>query len=79
MAWTPITGKADYASGFSNATAISFADETSVGTRAIDPVLNLSGTQDYGTLYQGNNSLSITPDPGNSGLSAPYAVVPGSE
>ena len=69
MSWTPITGKADYTNGLT----VSYADVTAVGTRAIDPVLNTGGTQDYSTYMQGNSANSITPDPGNSGLTAPMA------
>jgi hypothetical protein len=80
MAWTPVTGTANYASGFSNAADISPYAHTGVGvingSAAVDPFLNTSGTQDYTTYYQGGNGKSITPDPGNSGLSAPLAGGP---
>lgn len=80
MSWTPVAGKADYASGFSNASQIAPGYTTGVGvingTAAVDPFLNTSGKQDYTTYYQGSNGKSITPDPGNSGLTAPLAGGP---
>lgn len=73
MSWTPITGKADYASGFSNATTITpdAGENGKTVTYMIDPFLNLSGTQDYGDYSQGMGSKNPTADPGNRGLTAP--------
>jgi len=67
MSWTPITGAADYSNGDT------ITPGSTPGSHAIDPFLNTSGSQDYTTYYQGGHGLSITPDPGNSGLSAPTA------
>ena len=80
MSWTPITGAADYASGFSNALDISPYAHTGVGviagSAAIDPFLNTSGTQDYTTYYQGGNGKAITPGTGLSNVAAPLAGGP---
>lgn len=72
MSWTPIVGNADYTNG----RTVTPDPGVSGGTRAVNPVLNTSGTQDYSTYYQGSNGKAITPDPGNSGLSAPLAGGP---
>ena len=68
MSWTPITGLADYTNGKTVTPGVG-----SIGTPALDPFLNTSGTQDYGTYTEGNKAKTITPDPGNSGFSAPTA------
>jgi hypothetical protein len=68
MAWTPITGASDYTNGLTVSHAA-----YDVENPQVDPFLNVSGTQDYTTYYTGSNGKSITPDPGNSGLSNPTA------
>jgi hypothetical protein len=67
MSWTPITGTADYTNG------LTVTPGSTIGSHAVDPFLNTSGTQDYTTYMQGAGSKTLTPDPGNSGLSAPTA------
>lgn len=72
MSWTPITGKADYTNGLS----VTPDPGVSGGTPMKDPWLNTSGNQDYSTYETGHSDLTIVPDPGNSGLSAPLAGGP---
>lgn len=71
MSWTPITGSADYTNGLTVSHAAYDYENPMV-----DPFLNTSGTQDYTTYYTGSQGKSITPDPGNSGQTAPLAGGP---
>ena len=74
MSWTPIQGTADYSNGDTISHA-AYPEDSKTITRMADPFLNNSGTQDYTTYYQGGQGKSITPDPGNSGLTHPTAAL----
>ena len=74
MAWTPVTGAADYTNG----KTVSH-DAYDHEAPQVDPFLNISGTQDYTTYYTGSQGKSITPDPGNSGLTHPTVGQNGNE
>lgn len=67
MSWTPIQGTASY----SNGKTISFAAWKYVGTSQLDPFKNLSGHQDYTTLYTGGNGKNITPGTGLKNVASP--------
>ena len=65
-----VQGKADYAFG-KTITPYSNNKEVINGTRLVDPFLNLKGTQDYTTYYQGGNGKAIVPGTGLKNVAAP--------
>ena len=67
MSWTPQTGLASY----SNGKTINHKYTNATITLLKDPYKNILGSQDYGTLYTGNQGKTITPGTGLKNVASP--------